>query len=529
MIKGFRQIASLTVLSRILGMVRDVAFAYFLGAKGLMDIWVIAFKVPNLTRRLFGEGAASASFIPVYSEQLHQDRASADCLARTVISFVILILTAMMVIGELGIFFYYRFFSTIDSNRLMLALTAVMLPYMIMICVVAIMAGVLNSHRHFAAPAASPILLNLFIISALLLGDKVLGLDDNQKVFFTGAGVLVAGVAQIALQIVALRSCGFSFSGGISVHQEGFRKIMVLMGPMILGLTVTQLNTLADDIVAKCFSGSAEKGEFFAFFGRQIQYPVWEGAVSKLYYSQRLYQFPLGVLGISLATAIFPVMSADAAKKDYDSLCKTISRGFGAAMFVALPATVGMILVGRPLVSVLFEHGEFTAADTNLTAWTLSFYAIGLWGFFSQQIATRAFYATQDSKVPAITAVVAVIVNIVGNLTLLWFLGTGGLALSTAICSYLQVVILAFVLRKRYGASVMSGLSEVLIKTILGTIVMGLAVWVCLFLMRNMPGGRLSDMLRLGVVVPLSGLVYFLMAKLLQNNMLALIVSRPKL
>jgi putative peptidoglycan lipid II flippase len=509
-------------------MVRDMAFAYFLGAKGLMDIWVIAFKVPNLTRRLFGEGAASASFIPVYSEQLREDRASADCLARTVISFVILILAGLVVLGEGGIFLYYRFFSTIDSNRLMLALTATMLPYMIMICVVAIMAGVLNSHRHFAAPAAAPILLNIFIISALLLGDKVLGLEDNQKVFFTAGGVLLAGLAQVAMQIFALRSCGFSFRGGISVHHEGFKKVMLLMGPMILGLTVTQLNTLADDIIAKCFSGSVDKGEFFAFFGRQIQYPMQEGAVSKLYFAQRLYQFPLGVLGISLATAIFPVMSADAARKDYKALCKTVSRGFSAAVFVALPATVGIILLGRPLISAIFQHGEFTDTDTKLTATTLSFYAIGLWAFFSQQIATRAFYSTQDSKCPAVTAAVAVVVNIILNLTLLWFLGTGGLALSTALCSYLQVLILVFVLRKRYGGNVLAGLGSTLFKSGISTVAMGIAAWGTLFFLRNMPLDLRWDITRLAAVVPLSALVYLGTAKLLRNEMLSLIVGTRK-
>jgi len=528
MIKGFRQIASLTILSRILGMLRDMAFAYFLGAKGLMDIWVIAFKVPNLTRRLFGEGAASASFIPVYSEQLHEDRASADCLARTVMSFVILILAAIVVLGEAGIFFYYRFFSTTDSNRLMLALTAAMLPYMIMICIVAIMAGVLNSHRHFAAPAAAPILLNIFIISTLLLGDKMLGLEDNQKVFFTAAGVLLAGLAQVALQVFALRSCGFSFRGGISVHHESFKKIMLLMGPMILGLTVTQLNTLADDVIAKCFSGSVEKGEFFAFFGRQIQYPVWEGAVSKLYYAQRMYQFPLGVLGISLATAVFPIMSADAARKDYPALCKTISRGFGAAVFVALPATVGILLIARPLISAVFQHGEFTAADTQLTAWTLSFYVLGLCGYFSQQIATRAFYSTQDSKAPAMTALVAVFVNVILNLTLLWFLGTGGLALSTAICSYLQVVILVRILRKRYGRSILSGLPSIFVKTVIGTVVMAVVAGGALMIMQKMPFGPGYDIVRLAIVVPLSALVYVLAAKLLRNEMFSLILPARK-
>jgi putative peptidoglycan lipid II flippase len=325
MIKGFRQIASLTVISRVFGMVRDMAFAHFFGAGWLFTAWTMGFKIPNLARRLFGEGAASASLIPVYSEQLHSAPEQAKDLANTAVTVVFILLSVIVIVGQILIWSYYIFFENRTGPRLGLLLCSIMLPYMICICIVAILAGILNVHRHFAAPAAAPIVLNTFIIASLLFTGWVMKIEAQQQVFFVAFAVLLSGIAQIAIQIPPLRGSGVSIRPAWDIYCEPFKKVIIMMGPMILGLTVTQLNTLGDDIIALCFMN--EQG-----------YPLGYGAPGYLYYAQRLYQFPLGVLGISLATAIFPVMSSDAARKDYDALTKTVSRGIKAAVYIALPA-----------------------------------------------------------------------------------------------------------------------------------------------------------------------------------------------
>jgi putative peptidoglycan lipid II flippase len=412
MIKGFRQIASLTALSRVLGLLRDIAYSHFFGASQLLDAWIIAFRIPNLSRRLFGEGAASASLIPVYTETLYKDRKLAAELANTVVTVVFVVLAAMVLAGEGGIWLYYKFLARTDETRLILSLTSIMLPYMLFVCTVAILAGVLNVHRHFAAPAAAPIVLNIFIIATIVLTASALNIAARQQLFYVAVAVLVAGLAQIAIQIIPLRRAGVEIGPAWKVHSQAFRKILLLMGPMILGLTVTQINTLADDLIAWWFSGSDEKTAFFEFLGMQIKYPMWRGSVSHLYYAQRLYQLPLGVLGISLATAIFPVMSAEAARGDMGALRKTISKGLRATIFIAIPATVGLIMVARPLISVAFEHGQFTDSDTAMVVRTLGFYALGLCGYFAQQILARAFYSMQDSKTPMRSAMVAVFANL---------------------------------------------------------------------------------------------------------------------
>ena len=264
------------------------------------------------------------------------------------------------------------------------------------------------------------------------------------------------------------------------------------------------------------------------WFGREVNFPVWAGSVSSLYFSQRLYQFPLGVLGISLATAIFPVLSAAAADKDEPLLSKTILNGFQLAFFVALPATAGLILVARPLTAVLFEHGQFGAEDTTQVRWVLIFYSVGLCGYFLQQLITRAFYSVKDSKWPARTAVIAVGVNVTLNLTLIWPLGVKGLALATALCSYLQVVILWLVLRKKFNLSVSTQNRVILLKSLVGTVVMSAFGAICLFTLSKLPQSRSFELLRLAILVAVCAGVYALAARLLRNKMLGLLIKGRK-
>ncbi len=528
MIRGFRQIAFLTVISRVFGLVRDMAYAHFFGRGGLMDIWTIAFMIPNLSRRIFGEGAASSSLIPVYSEELKKNPAESADLARTAATVIFVILAGVVILGELGIWWYFKSHTLIPETQLKLKLIAVMLPYACLICTVAVLGGVLNAHRHFAIPAAAPIVLNIFIIGSMCIGGWLFKLPNETLVFVMAIGILLAGVTQMLMQMVPLSRYGVVLRPAWKVRTEAFKKIMILMGPMILGLTVTQLNTLADILIANGLSGSEERGAFFMWFGSRVNYPVWAGSVSSLYFSQRLYQFALGVLGISLATAIFPVLSAAAADKDDALLSKTILKGFQLALFVALPATAGLILVARPLTAVIFQHGQFAARDTAEVQWVLIFYAVGLSGYFLQQLITRAFYSVKDSKWPARTALIAVAVNITLNLTLIWPLGVKGLALATALCSYLQVVILWLVLRKKFNLSISVKNRLILLKSLIGTVVMSVFGAICLFALLKLPQNRFFESLRLVVLVVVCAGIYALAGRLLGNKMLGLLIKGRK-
>lgn len=513
MISGFRRIAGLTTISRILGMARDAAFAHFFGANWLMTAWAMGFKIPNLARRLFGEGAASASFIPIYSEKLMRDKKEAHRLACTMVTVIVALLSVVVLIGEVVVWAWYAFYETRVGVRLGLALCGIMMPYMVLICCVAILSGILQVHRRFSAPAAAPIVLNLCIITGTILAGTLLDMPPERQVFFVAVTVLFAGVAQIGLQVPSLLASGVRLRPVWDIHMPAFRRVFVLMGPMLLGLTVTQINTLLDDLVALTFM--TEEG-----------YPLAYGSPSFLYYAQRLYQFPLGVLGISLATAIFPKLSEDAGRKDFEAFAQTVAQGLRVVFFVALPATVGIFLVARPLVSAIFEHGRFTADDTPVVALTLGFYALGLCGYFAQQILTRAYYAVQDSSTPAKSAVLAVGINLCLNLSLIWVFRTAGLAAATALCSYVQVAFLIRGLRRRYGAGLFDGLKRTCMGTCVCTVVMACAGCGLIWLLKGLPETFWGQCIRLAVMVPVSAGVYLVAARAMRMPELSLLTAR---
>ena len=430
MIRGFRQIAVLTMVSRVLGFARDTAYAIVFGPGPILDAWLMAFKIPNLGRRLFGEGAASAAVIPVYSQQLNDRPSEAASLPRTVLTVLFLILSGLVLAGEVAILLLYVFWSDRLETKLVFSLVAVTLPYMIIICLVAVIAGFLNVHKHFAAPALAPIVMNLCIIGGSILavvvfplasrssgGDsttQILSLSQPavRQIFFVAWAVIIAGCLEFVVQLPPYFKRGLSLKPAWDVNSEPFRRIMRLMLPMIFGLAVTQVNTLADDLVAWWFSGSAEKGEYFTLLGHTFRYPLWRGSISYLNFAQHLYQLPLGIFGISLATALFPVMSAEAAKKDYPALCRTVSMGVRATIFVALPCTIGLVLIARPFISVWLRHGNFRTGDVPQVFWPLAFYAIGITGYILQHIVVRAFHALQDPIAPLRTGLLAVGTNL---------------------------------------------------------------------------------------------------------------------
>ena len=498
------------MISRVLGMLRDAAFAHFFGANWLMTAWTMGFKIPNLSRRLFGEGAATASFIPIYSEQLHDNPQDANKLAGTVICVVAAALSAIVLVGELVVLSIYTFGETRQGPRLGLALCAIMMPYMVLIFSVAILAGILQVHRRFGPPAAAPIVLNIFVIGGLFFSGWVLKLSPEQQPFFVAVCVVAAGLAQVCLQIPALRASGVHIRFAWQVHMPAFRQVMLLMMPMVIGLTVTQLNTLLDDVMALCFMN--EQGR-----------PLGYGSPAYLYYAQRLYQVPLGVLGISLATAIFPVMSANAACKDTKALAATIAQGLRVVVFIAVPSTAGIVLVARPLVSAIFEHGQFGSQDTPLVALTLIFYALGLCAYFAQQIMTRAYYALQDSRTPAMSALVALLTNLLLNLALVWSLGTAGLAAATAISAYVQVIFLAQGLRRSFDTSLWQGMAETMLKTISATAFMLLIGFCLLWLGSFFPLTRTFNIVRLAVIVPAAAGCYLFAARRLRIEPLSLV------
>lgn len=488
---------------------------------GIWDNFAIPFQVPNLFRRLFGEGALSAALIPTYTKLLHENEQAAKALARSIVALLVIVLSLLTLVGWGVICLYWHLSSQTDETLLSIRLGAIMLPYMVLICSVAVVGGLLNVHRHFAAPAAAPIVLNVCMIAGAVWLSRFFGDESSEQIYAVAFAVLVAGFLQLLLQVPALRSAGISLKPRLCLGDQGLRTIIKLMAPMVVGLSAMQINALMDSLITRFLSATETSGPTFTLAGYCLEYPVQEGAVSALYLAQRLYQFPLGVFGIAISTAIFPLLSANAVKNDRNAFAETLRHGLQMVTFIAVPATIGMILVRVPLVEVLFQGGRFTGADTQQTACALLFYALGIVAYCLQHMVVRAYYSFQDPITPVKIAVRILALNFILNIVLIWPLGTGGVALSTALCAAIQVSILFVTLLKRYKLKLADGILSCVAKTLIATAIMSIgAYWVMSLLVEK------TALLQLCAGVTVSVVLYAVASLLLKNQEMYSLLKR---
>lgn len=430
-VKAAGLIGVATFSSRILGFVRDMVLARLFGATPAADAFFVAYRIPNLLRELFAEGSMSAAFIPVFTEyHTRKTKREAWELASATFTTLLTIVTAVTLIGVVaapGIVWLLApgFHGHPDKLALTTLLTRVMFPYLLFISLAALAMGILNSLRAFAAPAFSPVFFNVFTIACALILSPLL----PEPIIGVAIGIVVGGVAQFVMQLPGLNGRGMLFGLRFQPGHPGVKRIGLLMIPSLLGLSVTQINITVSTILASYFSGG----------------PTY------LFYGMRLIQFPLGIFGVALATAILPTLSAQAARGALDELRATLGFGLRMIFFIILPAMLGLILLRQPIVHVFFEHGSFTKADTLATATAVLCYAVGLWAFAGVRIIVSAFYSMQDTRTPAITAGIAVGANIFLSLWLMTLLDAAGLALATALASMLNGSILVAVLHRRLG------------------------------------------------------------------------------
>jgi putative peptidoglycan lipid II flippase len=420
-----------TFSSRILGFIRDMVLARLFGATPAADAFFIAFRIPSLLRELFAEGSMSSAFIPVYTEyRTTRSKQEAWELASAVFTTLLTIVTLVTMLGIVAAPWLVQllapgFQDNPDKLALTTLLAQVMFPYLLFISLAALAMGILNSVRAFAAPAFSPLFLNIFII----IGAAWLAPYLEEPIIGVAIGVVAGGAAQFAMQLPSLKLRGLLFGFRFEPGHPGLRRIGALMVPTLLGLSVTQINLTVSTVLASFFAGG----------------PTY------LFYGMRLIQFPLGIFGVALATAILPTLSSQAARGALDELRTTLGFGLRMILFIIVPAMAGLILLRIPIVHLFFEHGTFTAQDTAETALAVLCYAVGLWAFGGVRIIVSAFYSMQDTKTPAISAAIALAANILFSLVLMSVLGAAGLALATALASMVNGVILVAVLNRRLG------------------------------------------------------------------------------
>ncbi len=506
-----RLISVLTLVSRILGVLRESLAAKYFGAGLVSSAFAVAFAIPNLFRRLFGEGALSVAFIPLYSQALkEQDRTQANRFAAASINLLIVCVAALTLLGEL-ILWAISQFAHLDPDRLLaIKLTAIMLPYALLICSTAFLGAVLQVNRRFGLVAASPIALNVLLIGSTVLTARIWNLSDPHQqvkaIYFISACVVIAGAIQVAMLLPALRRIGFRFEL-TSFWTPAVRRMLKLSIPVAIGAGVLQISVLLDRAIAY-FLAAGEDVQSFTLFGHSYAYPMQLGAAARLFWAQLLYQFPLGVFAIALATAIFPKLSADALEADRKKFREGLRRGIKVALWEGIPASVGLMIVAQPAVQVLFERGRFMPADTALVAASLQVFSAAIWAFSLQQILSRAYYALHDTLTPLIMSTITLAIDLSIKLSAIWFMGERGMALGTSVSFTIQVVAMLLLLRRRVGSLGLREVGGFVGKVMAATAMMALACWAIQKAPFYPADGKATALLRLAILVMTGGLVY---------------------
>ena len=524
LIAGARITSLGTLVSRVLGMLRDVATASLLGLSGggVMDALVIAFRVPNLFRRLFGEGALTASYLPVLTERLENDRAAAWQLISVAFTWLAVLLTALVVVSEVACGLVWLAWGNVPGVGLVVGLTAVLMPYALFICLAAQVAATLHALSHFSTPALVPAVLNVCWLVGAWVVAPYFAPDREAQAYVLAVSILVAGVMQLGVQLPVLRALGFRFDYNWAASRAGIRRIVFAMGPLVLGLAITQINTLLDSLIAWGLAAPPGGSERMPFAGGALSYPMEQGAVAAIYYGERLYQFPLGVLGLAVGTAIFPLLSRHAARGDRRQVGVDMTLGLRLVLFLGVPAGVGLAILAEPLARLLFERGHFTPHDTVRCARMIAIYASGVWAYCTLPVLVRGFYALGDRITPVRVGVGVVALNLVLNLALIWPLAEAGLAVATSVAAAVQVSLLAVLFARHKSPLDWRALGATAARTALSTLLMAAAGVAVLGWIPSADGltGGLAH-----VFVPfiLSVAVFFLAYRLLRGRELGIL------
>ena len=428
-------VVSATLASRILGYIRDMLIAWSLGAGLYTDAFIVAFRIPNLFRRLLGEGALGMAFIPVFHDQVkhrgHQQALDLAVVAFRRLAFLLMVVVLCGAVASPAIVRGLAPGFTVSGEAFQLAvhLTRIMFPYVLLVGLVALSMGVLNALGHFSAPALAPLVLNIAMIAAILVGVwETAAMAVRAQVL--AVGVVVGGLLQFALQMPALRRHGLRLGSKTTLEPGVIGRFGRSAVPVMLGGATYQINVLLGTLLASFLTA---------------------GSVSFLFYADRLVQFPLGIFAISAVTLMMPELSRQAAAGQLDAMQQAFRRSLLLVGFVIVPAMVGLIVLRDPIIALLFERGAFNSNSTRLTADALLWYSTGLWAYAALRILLAMFYALQDAYGPLKAAAVCVVANLVAGFLLMKTMGHAGIALAAALSAILNVFILLIMLRRRIG------------------------------------------------------------------------------
>jgi putative peptidoglycan lipid II flippase len=468
-----------TFSSRVLGLVRDVVQGYYFGTGLQADAFTVATRIPTLLRDLFAEGAMSASVVPTLSRVLARDgQAAAWRLGAQVINGLLLATGVVVVLGMVFAepivrFYASGFADTPDKLALTVELTRVNMPFLLLVAVAAACMGMLNAMRRFFMPALAPALYNVVFIACTVVFVPFFYGVGMEPVMALSVGMLLGGAAQMVAQWPVLRREGYRHEWRLNPHDGNLREVLLLMGPATLGVAAAQINLLVNTKLA-----TAE-----------------DGAATALGFAFRLIYMPIGIIGVSVATAAIPELARHAAARAHADMRSTLSWGLRLMLMLSVPATVGLIVLARPIVQLIFERGQFNAQSTAMLAAALAFYAPGILGYSIVKIASPSFYSLQDARTPMIVSVIAIAANLGLNLWLNALMGFRGLALGSAIAANVNAVLLLWLLSRRLGGVDTARVTASFAKILMASVVMAAAAyWTNALLDARLPdelvGGR---------------------------------------
>ncbi|HAZ97774.1 murein biosynthesis integral membrane protein MurJ [Vreelandella lionensis] len=450
-------VSAMTMLSRVMGLVRDVVVATFLGAGNGSDAFFVAFKIPNFLRRLFAEGAFNQAFVPVLSEYSTQRtkqeiRELLNAVAGSLTALLALI-TALAMLGAPWLVWLFAPGFGRDPEKL--ALTADMLrltfPYLLLISLTAFSGSVLNTWNRFAVPAFTPVLLNISLIGAALLLMPLM----EEPAMALAWGVLIAGAAQLAFQVPFLLRLGLLPTPWPNFAHDGVKRILKLMVPALFGVSVSQINLLLDTVLASLLAA---------------------GSVSWLYYSDRLVELPLGVFGVAIGTIILPALSKRHAEQSTEHFSAMLDWAIRVVLLLGVPAALALAILAEPFLITLFHYGAMTDNDIQMAAMSLRAYAFGLVAFMLIKVLAPGFFARQDTKTPVKVGIIAMVANMVFNLLLIWPLAHAGLALATALSAFLNAGLLGYLLYRQQVLVFQPGWGRYAVQLVGGSVLMSVAL-----------------------------------------------------
>jgi putative peptidoglycan lipid II flippase len=530
-------IVSIAVMfSRVLGLVREKIFAHFFGAGFLYDAFLVAFRIPNLLRDLFAEGALSAAFVKVFTDyQLKNSEKEAWRLASLVFNCLAVVLGVITIIGILLSPLFVKLITynylgdpnhyyPAEKAALATTLMQIMFPFILLVALAALAMGVLNTKGKFGIPASASTAFNIAsIIFGLLFAywlsggewerstDK-LAIPSNAAqwaIIGMAIGTILGGAAQFLIQLPSLWKVGFRFSLNLNFRDEGVKRVMRLMGPAIVGTGAIQIKVLVDTIVASGIEGG----------------PSW------LSYSFRLMQFPIGVFGVAIGTAAIPTLSRLASEENLSKFRSTLSDAIKLVFLLAIPSACGLIVLGDPIISLIYQGGEFDAFDTNMTAWALAAYSIGLAGYAAIKVLSPAFYALDDAKTPMYISLASILVHVPASFGLMQILSTvgvsperpsgyghAGVALATSVVATVNFFALAYYMRRRISRLNGRDIMAALVKIVIASAAMSAVAYAAYYYLHGYLGDR-SLYARLAeafVPIGLAGVTFLIAAKLLK-------------